>query len=117
VAQLDEAMRYRLVSRGFDSRWCHNPSCRTMALGSTQPLTEMSTIHISSGKDGRCVGLTNLPRSCADFLEISQLQPPGTIIVSPGLYRDCFTVILSLSIFFSSCSLLVHSQCLHHIFL
>jgi hypothetical protein len=27
----------------------HNPSCRTMALGSTQPLTEMSTRNISWG--------------------------------------------------------------------
>jgi hypothetical protein len=27
----------------------HNPSCRTMALGSTQPLTEMSTRCISWG--------------------------------------------------------------------
>jgi hypothetical protein len=27
----------------------HNPVCRTMALGSTQPLTEMSTRNISWG--------------------------------------------------------------------
>ena len=27
----------------------HNPSSRTMALGSTQPLTDMSTTHISWG--------------------------------------------------------------------
>ena len=39
----------------------HNPSGRTMALGSTQPLTEMSTRNISWwGKGGRCVGLDNL---------------------------------------------------------
>jgi len=49
----------------------HNPSGRTMALGSTQPLTEMSTRNISwGGKDGRCVWLTTLPPSCADYLEI-----------------------------------------------
>ena len=36
----------------------HNPSDRTMALGSTQPLTEMSVRNISWGKGGRCVGLT-----------------------------------------------------------
>ena len=35
----------------------HNPSGLTMALGLTQPLTEMSTRNISWGcKDGRCVG-------------------------------------------------------------
>jgi hypothetical protein len=50
-----------------------------MALGSTQPLTEMSTRSISWGKGGRCVRLTNLPPSCAvvkksgnlNFLETS----------------------------------------------
>jgi hypothetical protein len=39
----------------------HNPSDRTMALGLTQPLIEMSTTNISCGiKDGRYVGLTTL---------------------------------------------------------
>jgi hypothetical protein len=47
-----------------------NPSGRIVALGSTQPLTEMSTTDPSWGKDGRCVGLTTLPPSCADCLEI-----------------------------------------------
>jgi hypothetical protein len=39
-----------LPSRGVIGilHW-HNPSGRTMALGSTQPLTEMSTRDISSG--------------------------------------------------------------------
>ena len=49
----------------------HNPSGRTVGLGSTQPLTEMSTGNISwGGKGGRYVGLTTLPPSCADCLEI-----------------------------------------------
>ena len=34
------------------------------------------------GKGGRCVGLTTLPSSCADCLEIWEPQPPIT-----GLYR------------------------------
>jgi hypothetical protein len=43
----------------FDSP---NPSSCTMALGSTQPLTEMSTGNILGGvKDGRCVRLTTIP--------------------------------------------------------
>jgi phosphoribosylformylglycinamidine (FGAM) synthase-like enzyme len=43
----------------------NNPSGRTMALGSTQSLTEMSTRNISWGaKGGRCLGLTPLPHSC-----------------------------------------------------
>jgi len=41
-----------------------------MALGVTQPVTEMSTRNISWGKGSRCVGLTILPPSCADCLEI-----------------------------------------------
>jgi hypothetical protein len=50
-----KALRYKPVGRGFDSLWCHgnfsvkNPSGLTMALGSTQPLTEMSTRCISWG--------------------------------------------------------------------
>jgi len=58
----------------------HNPSGRTMALGSTQPLTEMSTGSISWGKSGRCVRLTILPLSCAIFTQsgnLNFLQPSG----------------------------------------
>jgi hypothetical protein len=51
VAQLVEALRYKPEGRGFDSRWWHNPFGHTMALGSTQPLTEMSTRNISWGID------------------------------------------------------------------
>jgi hypothetical protein len=62
-----------------------------MALGSTQPLTEMSTRNISwGGKGGRCVRLTTLPPSCADCLDIWAHQPPGTLRACPDLYRDCF---------------------------
>jgi hypothetical protein len=54
-----------------------NPSGRIMALGSTQPLTEISTRNISCGcKGGRRVRLPTLPPSCADCLEIWEPQPP-----------------------------------------
>ena len=33
----------------------------------------------SEDKGGRCVGLTTLPPSCADCLEIWDPQPPGTL--------------------------------------
>jgi hypothetical protein len=62
--QLVVALRYNPEGRGFDSRFVnemfhwHNPSDRTMVLGLTQPLSEMSTRIISWGKGGRCVGLT-----------------------------------------------------------
>jgi len=84
VAQLVEALRYKPVGCGFDSLWC--PSGRTMDLGLTQPLTKMSTRNISWGSKGsRCVGLTTLPPSCANCLEIWEPQPPGTLRACPGL--------------------------------
>jgi hypothetical protein len=49
VVQLVEALRYKPAVRGFDSRWWHNPSGRTMTLEVTQPLTEMSTRNIAWG--------------------------------------------------------------------
>jgi len=48
VPQLVQALRYNPGGRGFDSRCCH-PSGRTMALGSTQHLTEMSKISPITG--------------------------------------------------------------------
>ena len=64
----------------------HNSSGRTMALGLTQPLTEMSTRNISGGgKDGRCLGLTTLAPSRADCLDIWELHTPGTLSACPGL--------------------------------
>ena len=59
-----------------------------MALGSTQPLTEMITRNISLGglgggergvTCGRCVGLTNLSLLCADCPDIWEPQRPGTL--------------------------------------
>jgi len=56
-----------------------NPSGHTMTLELTQTLTEMSTRSILGDKGGRCIGLTILPPSCADCLEIWEPQPPGTL--------------------------------------
>jgi hypothetical protein len=63
----------------------NNPSGRIMTLGFTQSLTEMSTRNNSWGKGGRCVGLTTLPPSCVDYLEMWDSQPAGTLKVCPGL--------------------------------
>jgi len=55
VVRLGEALRCKPEGRGFDSRWFHwNFSLtesfgRNMALGSTQPLKEMSTRNIFWG--------------------------------------------------------------------
>jgi len=54
VSTVIKMLRYKSEGPLFDSRFCHwnfsltqNPSDRTTALGSTQPLTEMSTKSIS----------------------------------------------------------------------
>ena len=64
-----------------------NPSDRTMAQGSTQPLTEMSTRRISWGKGGRCVRLTTLPPSCAVVTKsgnLNFLEPSGPLQACNG---------------------------------
>jgi hypothetical protein len=98
VAHLDEALRYKPEGRGFDSRWCHwnfsltysfRPHCGP-GVDSAANKNEYQEYFLG-GKGGRCVGLTTLPPSCADYLEIWESQPPGTLWACPGLYRDCFT--------------------------
>ena len=49
VGQLVKTLRYKPEGHGIDLRWCHNHIGRTLALGSTQLLTEMSTRNISCG--------------------------------------------------------------------
>ena len=76
------------------------PAGCTVALGSTQPVTEMSTRNVYlGGEGGRCVGmrgLTALPPSWADCLEIWEPQRPGSLEACPGLYRGSFTFALDL---------------------
>ena len=38
------------------------------------------------GKGGQCIGLTTLPPSCAERLEIWEPRPPGTLRACSGLY-------------------------------
>jgi hypothetical protein len=44
------------------------------------------------GNGDRCLGLINLPPSCAECHKIWEPQPPGTLSACPGLYRDCCTL-------------------------
>jgi hypothetical protein len=53
----------------------HNPSCYTMALGSTQSLTEMITRNISLGRNG---GLHVSIVSESESLNL--LEPSGSVI-------------------------------------
>jgi hypothetical protein len=64
-----------------------NSTDRTMTLGSTQTLTEMSTRSIFWGKRGRCVRLTNLPPSCAVVTKsgnLNFLEPSGPLQACNG---------------------------------
>ena len=60
-----------------------------MALGSTQPLTEMNTsCFFWGGKGGRCVRLTTLPPSCAVVMKsgnINFLEPSGPFQACNGI--------------------------------
>jgi hypothetical protein len=87
VAQLVEALRYKPEGSGFNSRWGHrdwrNHSGRTMVLGSTQPLIEMtiSDIYPGGGEDkgGRCRGLTMLMCRSLEILGASTSWSPGDL--------------------------------------
>jgi hypothetical protein len=64
----------------------HNPSDRTVALGSTQSLTETSTRNIS-WKGGQCVSLTTFMCQLSWNLGAST---SWTLRACPGLYRDYY---------------------------
>ena len=67
------------------------------------------------GKGGRCVGLTNLPPSCADCLEISELPPSRALRVCTGFALPLFfthkLIIDSLQFKFIWYNLVVSRQC------
>ena len=84
-----KAVRYKPVGRGFDSPmvslefFSDNPSGRTMALGSTQPLPGIFPGDVG----GRCVRLTTLPPSCAVVMKsgnLNFLEPSGPLQACNG---------------------------------
>ena len=74
MVQLVEALRYKPEGRGFDSRWCHwNFSLTRLHYGTGVESASNGNEYqeyFLRGKGGWCVGLTTLPPSCADCLEI-----------------------------------------------
>ena len=112
MAQLIEALPYKPEDRGFDSRWCH----WNFSLSSFRPHYDPGVDSASNrneyqeyflgGKGGRCVGLTTLPTSCADCLEIWEPQPPGK---PQGLSRP----VMGLLYLFTSFSMIKTNLLLH----
>ena len=73
VAHLVEALRYKPEGRGFDSDSI--PAALWPWLDSTSNIKECQE-YFQGYKCGRCVGLTTLPASIADFLQIWDPLPP-----------------------------------------
>ena len=79
MVQLVEALSYKPEGRGFDSRWCH---CNFFV---DINLPDEYQEYFLEGKGGRCVGLTTLTPSRADFMKSGSpniLEPPRAC---PGL--------------------------------
>jgi len=106
VAQLVEALRYKPVGRGFDSRWnsWHNPSGRTMALGLTQPLTEMNNRNIAwgvkaAGAQGWQPYHVYVPAVLKSW-SLNLINPQGLFRPVQGLlYLFAFTLIIKVKVF------------------
>jgi hypothetical protein len=88
MAQFVDAPRYKPDGREFDSRWCHwNFLFRPLydpGVDSASNRNKYQEYFLGS-KDGRCVGLSTLPLSCTDCLEIWEPQPPGTLRAHAGI--------------------------------
>jgi hypothetical protein len=74
-----------------------NPSSRTMALGSTQPLTEMSTRNLPAGKGGPVREADSLTAICEPIV-YKMLEPRRltTLWAFTACSRDSFTLPMSL---------------------
>ena len=92
MAQLVGALCYKPEDRGFDSQCCHWSFSLIYSFrphydpgfDSASNRNEYQEYFLG-GKGGRCIGLTNLPPSCATFHEIWEPHPPGTLRACPGL--------------------------------
>jgi hypothetical protein len=70
-----------------------NPSRRTMVLGSTQPLPEISTRNLLEGKTRRCVSLTTSPPFVSRFF--MSVSTSHKAMGFHGLLQGSFTFLLT----------------------
>jgi hypothetical protein len=95
VAQLVGTLRYKPESREFDFRWgfWNFSSIWTFPSGALRPWSRRNLWQkwvpgiYAGGKGGRCVGLTTLPPSCADW-KSWEPQPSKAFRAYLGLYGD-----------------------------
>jgi hypothetical protein len=87
-----EALCYKPEGRGFDTRWCHwnfslTQSSRPRYGPGVESASNRNEYHeyFLGDKGGRSVGMTTLPPSYIDCLEIWDPKPPGNLRACPGL--------------------------------
>jgi hypothetical protein len=85
-------LRFRFLIRSLDFFNWPNPSSRTMALGSTQPLTEMSTGNLPGGKGRQARKADNLTAICKPIVyKMWKPRRLTTLWASKACYKDSFT--------------------------
>jgi hypothetical protein len=89
---MDKLENYKPKGRGFDSLWFHWKFLLTHSFrphyspGVDSASTRNEYKHyFLGGKRGRSIGLTTLPPTCADCLEILEPQLFGTLRASTGI--------------------------------
>jgi len=91
MAKLVEVLCYKPEGCGFISQCCHWNFSLTQSWLHCVPEVDSASnrneyqAYFLGGKGSWCVGLTTLPPSCADCLEIWEPHPPGTHRTCPGL--------------------------------
>ena len=96
VVQLVEALRHKPKCGRFDSRWCH---WNVSLIQSFQPHCGI----FPAGKGGCCVGLTTLPTSCVECLEIWEPQPSRKFRFLQGLlYLSARSTLVTTLIIFAT---------------
>jgi hypothetical protein len=84
--------RVRFLLRSLDFFNLPTPSSHTVAMGSTQPLTEMSTRNLPGGKERPARKADNLTAVCEPFVwKMWKTRRLTTLWAFTACYRDNFT--------------------------